>query len=348
MINFKKIAIGFGLVSIITLQGLQASKLKECQSEADKKTGCVEIEEWQERGYGLSYGTIETLYKNGKKESIKDYRNGELRFETLYKYTKEGYTEYYYVYGTLLGVTPYKNGKEDGIKKWYHENGKLESETPYKNGKVEGIKRRYYENGKLRSEESYKNDKEDGIEKEYYENGKIKSETPYKNGKQVGVAKVYYENGNLMGKITFKNSDEKGYEAIMKGYYESGKLKTEMTVKNDCLDGIAKEYYESGKLKMEGSYKDCGRDGVMKIYYESGNVKNELTASEDGQYDDKFYTEDGNLLGVVRYNGKAIESVKCAKKKLSDKEAKEIREKFIQLKLRQQDDEHEFIAKHCK
>ena len=298
MINFKKIAIGFGLVSIITLQGLQANKLKECESEADKKTGCVEIEEWQER---MSYGSIETLYKNGKKESIKDYRNGELEFETLYKYTKEGYTEYYYYgYGTLLGVTPYKNGKEDGI------------------------------------------------EKEYYENGKIKSETPYKNGKQVGVAKVYYENGNLMGKITFKNSDEKGYEAIMKGYYESGKLKTEMTVKNDCLDGIAKEYYESGKLKMEGSYKDCGRDGVMKIYYESGNVKNELTASEDGQYDDKFYTEDGNLLGVVRYNGKAIESVKCAKKKLNDKEAKEIREKFIQLKLRQQDDEHDFIKKHCK
>lgn len=248
----------------------------------------------------MSYGSIETLYKNGKKESIKDYRNGELRFETLYKYTKEGYIEYYYVYGTLLGVTPYKNGKKDGIEKEYHENGKLSVEMPYK------------------------------------------------NGKQVGVAKVYYENGNLMGETTFKNSDEKGYEAIMKGYYESGKLKTEMTVKNGCLDGIAKEYYESGKLKMEGSYKDCGRDGVMKIYYESGNVKNELTASEDGQYDDKFYTEDGNLLGVVRYNGKAIESVKCAKKKLSDKEAKEIREKFIQLKLRQQDDEHEFIKKHCK
>lgn len=222
MNSFKKIAIGFGLVSIITLQGLQASKPKECQSEADKVSGCVEIEEWQER---MSYGSIETLYKNGKKESIKDYRNGELEFETLYKYTKEGYTEYYYGYGTLLGVTPYKNGKEDGIEK---------------------------------------------------------------------------------------------------------------------------EYYESGKLKLEGSYKDCGRDGVMKIYYESGNVKNELTASEDGQYDDKFYTEDGNLLGVVRYNGKAIESVKCAKKKLSDKEAKGIREKFIQLKLRQQDDEHEFIAKHCK
>lgn len=250
MNSLKKMAIGFGLVSVITLQGLQASKLKECQSKADKISGCVEIEEWQERGYGLSYGSIETLYKNGKKESIKDYRNGKLESETLYKYTKEGYTEYYYYgYGTLLGVTPYKNGKEDGIKKWYHENGK------------------------------------------------IKSETPYKNGKQVGVAKVYYE---------------------------------------------------SGKLKMEGSYKDCGRDGVMKLYYESGNVKNELTASEDGQYDDKFYTEDGNLLGVVRYNGKAIESVKCAKKKLSDKEAKEIREKFIQLKLRQQDDEHEFIKKHCK
>ncbi|EEO23084.2 hypothetical protein HRAG_00141 [Helicobacter bilis ATCC 43879] len=123
MINFKKIAIGFGLVSVITLQGLQASKLKECESEADKKTGCVEIEEWQER---MSYGSIETLYKNGKKESIKDYRNGKLESETLYKYTKEGYTEYYYYgYGTLLGVTPYKNGKEDGIKNGIMKMGSL-------------------------------------------------------------------------------------------------------------------------------------------------------------------------------------------------------------------------------
>ena len=44
MINFKKIAIGFGLVSVITLQGLQANKVKECQSKADKVSGCVELE----------------------------------------------------------------------------------------------------------------------------------------------------------------------------------------------------------------------------------------------------------------------------------------------------------------
>ena len=31
MINFKKMAIGFGLVSIITLQGLQANKPPECR-----------------------------------------------------------------------------------------------------------------------------------------------------------------------------------------------------------------------------------------------------------------------------------------------------------------------------
>lgn len=125
MINFKKIAIGFGLVSAITLQGLQANKLKECQSEADKKTGCVEIEEWQER---MSYGSIETLYKNGKEHgSIKSYyENGKLEFEI-----------------------PTKNGEPNGIAKLYYENGNIKTEGNFIEYKKHGDYKFYSKYGKL-------------------------------------------------------------------------------------------------------------------------------------------------------------------------------------------------------
>lgn len=77
--SFKKIAIGFGLVSIITLQGLQAKKLKACQKEADKVSGCVEIKYF-------TNGEIksELPYKNGKKNGVYKscYDGGTLNVNT--------------------------------------------------------------------------------------------------------------------------------------------------------------------------------------------------------------------------------------------------------------------------
>ncbi|WP_285818655.1 toxin-antitoxin system YwqK family antitoxin [Helicobacter bilis] len=103
MINFKKMAIGFGLVSVITLQGLQANELKECKSEADKKTGCVKM---------------------------KYYANGDIREERPYKDGKEhGSIKSYYENGKLKFEIPTENGEPNGIAKLYYENGNLNTQA---------------------------------------------------------------------------------------------------------------------------------------------------------------------------------------------------------------------------
>lgn len=123
MNSLKKMAIGFGLVSVITLQGLQASKLKECQSKADKISGCAELEY-----YANSDIKKETPYKNGKEHgSIKGYyENGKLEFEI-----------------------PTKNGEPNGIAKLYYENGNIKTEGNFIEYKKHGDYKFYSKYGKL-------------------------------------------------------------------------------------------------------------------------------------------------------------------------------------------------------
>ena len=101
-----------------------ADTLKECESEADKISGCVE------RGYHSNGNLwVEMPYKNGKREGIaKEYDENE----------------------NISWKTPYKNGKREGIEKWYHyENGNLRAEIPFKNDSVNGDIKLYTKDGKL-------------------------------------------------------------------------------------------------------------------------------------------------------------------------------------------------------
>ena len=126
---------------------LYADTLKECKSDEDKISGCVE------RYY----------YKNGNLWIETPYKNGE----------KDGMVKSYYENGNLKEEIPYKNSKYDGIVKVYYENGKLKIEVPYKNNKREGIAKEYYENGGLQAEIPFKNHNIDGDMKLYTEDGKL-------------------------------------------------------------------------------------------------------------------------------------------------------------------------------
>ena len=114
----KSVFIGFLSFSI-----LHADTLKECKTEADKISGCVERE----------------YHSNGKIYWETPYKNGKI----------EGIEKWYYENGNLDTETPYKNGKKEGVEKWYNESGNLIRKTPYKNGKTHGDVKYYTENGKL-------------------------------------------------------------------------------------------------------------------------------------------------------------------------------------------------------
>ena len=85
----KSVLIGFLSFSI-----LHAETLKECKIEADKISGCV----------------VKEYYENGKLERETPYKNGK----------KEGMTKWYRWNGNLAGEIPYKNDK---ASKQYYENG---------------------------------------------------------------------------------------------------------------------------------------------------------------------------------------------------------------------------------
>ncbi|MDY5821302.1 MAG: toxin-antitoxin system YwqK family antitoxin [Helicobacter sp.] len=184
MDSFKKIAIGFGLVSVITLQGLQANRLKECESDADKASGCVEIK----------------YYPNGDIEREIPWKNSELN----------GVQKIYYSNGQLAKEIPWKNSKPNGTEKEYSGDGRIVSETIYKSDGINYVVKDYYENGQLGAEIPYTKDSVNGIVKAYYDTGVLAFEGFVLGGSRnftigddgssgTGDHKYYSQNGKLLG-----------------------------------------------------------------------------------------------------------------------------------------------------
>ncbi len=188
MKSFKKVVLGFGLVSVVVLQGVGAGELKECGSDEDRETGCVEI------GY---------------------FSNGDTEFETPYKNGRiEGIAKEYYESGKLYKETPYKNGWIEGVAKEYYENGKLKAEASYGGSIVS--KKTYYENGTiLLAEEVYKlyKNHDGGYDsnrmsaKYYHKNGKLKEEADFDEGPRSGDRKFYTNDGKLLGTARYNRND---------------------------------------------------------------------------------------------------------------------------------------------
>lgn len=132
-------------------------------------------------------------------------------------------------YGSKI-ITPYKNGKINGIQKIYNADNYLEQETSYKDNKIEGLSKGYDNEGRVRSVTPYKNGKINGVEKLYYKNKVLKKETPYKNGKINGFVRGYYENGkpNFILFYTNGRKDRGG-----KWYDSKGKILAEFIYKNN-------------------------------------------------------------------------------------------------------------------
>ncbi|MDR2904403.1 MAG: toxin-antitoxin system YwqK family antitoxin [Helicobacteraceae bacterium] len=259
-------------------------------------TLCIDGEATGERNYseeGVLYKAIEPKDANAT-EARGYYYNGELKY-----------------------ITPYKNGKLEGVAKYFFQSGEVEYETPYKNGKREGVAKHFYGKDTLLSETPYENDRENGISKSYYRSGKLLSEQTYKNGFKDGNKKFYYESGELEYEVP-ENYGMNGDEVIVKYFYKNGKLKEEIPYKGIVIpyrdivvEGIGKTYYESGELQSEIPYKIYSAEGIGKIYYENGKLKQESTYKNDRiEGEMKTFRRNGKIWGVFTYKkNKAIDGV---------------------------------------
>ncbi|WP_104746103.1 toxin-antitoxin system YwqK family antitoxin [Helicobacter bilis] len=262
MDSFKKIAIGFGLVSVITLQGLQANKLKECESDADKASGCVEIK----------------YYPNGDIEREIPWKNGKWN----------GVQKIYYGNGQLAEETPYKNSEPNGTAKKYSGDGRIVSETIYKGDGINFVEKEYYENGQLAEETPFQYDIQcgmvciNGVRKGYYENGQLGAEIPYTKDSVNGIVKAYYDTGVLAfegfvlgGSRNFVIGEGRG-KGDHKYYSQNGKLL-----------GIA-------RYDKEGSFQFVKCAEKKLSHEEAAGLKSALTHENFEKYCSKIEEKHGN------------------------------------------------------
>ncbi len=127
----KKLLFSLAILAIVWNLSY-AETLKECKTQDDKISGCIEKEY---------------------------YENGNVKYETPFKNNQlDGIRKGYYENGSLMFEAPLKNGKVEGIAKTYYQNGNLASEIPYKNDKREGISKTYYSNGDFAFSTTYQDD----------------------------------------------------------------------------------------------------------------------------------------------------------------------------------------------
>ncbi len=197
------------------------------------------------------------------------YKNG--KFQDFVTYTPNGYIDvvrhdddpaiYYggrknpfsgtdsiFKKDTLVSVTNYKNGLEDGLVYIYYPNGQIECESFFMKGFKEGREICYEEDGQVCVESFYKKGKLEGNEKKYYDNGSIGEKgsihriTPYVNGIVDGLVKEYYQNGQIWRTISYKKGKREGKQIEYSA--KTGKVISTAMYKNNelvgdkkCMDG---------------------------------------------------------------------------------------------------------------
>lgn len=167
----------------------------------------------------------------------------------------------------------YSQGRKEGDYKEYYSDGvKLKKVTPYKEGKLNGMVISYYTNGKPEREKSYKMSVEDGVERSYnYETGTV-SERNYKDGQTHGPQTIYYtsntgdfvhrstyDNGKLVGDFseTFTDGSIKKCGQYNQNGEKDGEWLERKSFSNskDKFSG-KRTVYKNGEIVLEEEIKD--------------------------------------------------------------------------------------------
>ena len=80
---------------------------------------------------------------------------------------KKIYRKSFYNDGKIKTLTPFVNGKKNGIYRGWHDNGIIREEVTYVNGLADGKKKYYNKKGELNLIKTYSKGTQKGI-REYY------------------------------------------------------------------------------------------------------------------------------------------------------------------------------------
>ena len=230
------------------------------------------------------------IYKEGNPEKSYTRKNnaGNLTFE----YIKNGDKEQikYYDEGELDYIRYLENDVKEKYE--YYDNGKMFLENKYKNDKLS-----YITQYTAKDPKGKKLDLSNAIVSTY--DGNKMSNLKYENGKLNGLCKYYYPNGKSRSEITYVNGDEHG---VATNYNTSGTVKRKYNVKSDTLNGLYTNYDKG--IKSDETYYNMGEiQGPFYYYWKNGELKyNGFYHQGNEQGETKKYRSDGSLSLVQKYD----------------------------------------------
>ncbi|MGC4022562.1 MAG: hypothetical protein QM734_11755 [Cyclobacteriaceae bacterium] len=121
-----------------------------------------------------------------------------------------GWTYELFPSGDTLSLTPYLNGKEEGISRQWYANKQLKERRFFHEGKKEGEHIGWYENGFLKFIYNYKNDVYHGHVKEWQSNKIMYRDFNYIDGYEFGLQKMWESDGRLKANYEVRNGRKYG------------------------------------------------------------------------------------------------------------------------------------------
>lgn len=112
--------------------------------------------------------------------------------------------------GDTISLTPYLDGKEEGVARKWFDNHQLQEVRFYHLGKKEGEHKGWYENGKPRFVYHYANDLYHGNVMEWQADGKVYRNFNYENGYEAGSQKMWEADGRLKANYEVRNGRKYG------------------------------------------------------------------------------------------------------------------------------------------
>lgn len=169
----------------------------------------IPFKETQIDDNGIRQGKFIEYHVNGVIKKTGKYVDDKIEGDVI-EYSKFGNKEL---------ITPYVNGKKNGIERQYYDDGIIMGEIPYKNDLKHGDVRYYYKNGNISTFETYKNGEIDGVSARYYDNGRIEMRTVNDNKLNIQMSTEYFKSGKIYreefydknsGYIEFKEYNKNG------------------------------------------------------------------------------------------------------------------------------------------
>ncbi len=112
--------------------------------------------------------------------------------------------------GDTLSVSPYRNGKADGVWRIYHPNGHLSEVRYYEDGQKEGTHRGWYPNGVRRVVYHFKHDAYEGEFEQWLEDGRRYKRMNYRDGQEDGLQQAWKTDGVLYANYVVKDGKRYG------------------------------------------------------------------------------------------------------------------------------------------